>query len=427
MTALVLLISFLVLILSNVPIAITMAISSILALISMDIGFSMIPMNYFATSSKFVLLAIPFFILGGNVMQKAGISTKLINFAQSLVGHIKGGLAIVCVIVSIFFAAISGSAPATVAALGLIIIPAMVDVGYKNSTSSALMATSGAIGLIIPPSITFVLYGSIAGVSISRLFMAGIIPGILMGVFLIGAAMFVTRKAELKKLPKATAKERIESFKDAIWALLMPIIILGSIYGGISTPTEAAAIAAMYGILVGLFVYKSINLKDLYRILVDSVTQTAVVMFITATASLFAWVLTVEGIAAAASDALITLAGGNQIIFLMIVNIILLMAGFVIDGTSSFFIFTPILLPVAIELGYDPLAFGVVMVMNLAIGNATPPVGVCLYVACGIGNISLKEISREAVPFIVAAVIALLLVTYFPQISMLLPNLLMPQ
>lgn len=426
MTTAVLLVSFILLLLANVPIAITMGISSILALISMDMSFAMVPMNYFATTSKFVLLAIPFFILGGNIMEKAGISRKLIDFAQSLIGHVKGGLAIVVVIVSIFFAAISGSAPATVAALGLILIPAMVRVGYKNSTASALMATSGAIGLIIPPSITFVLYGSIASVSISKLFMAGIIPGIIMGVFLIIAAMFVTRKTELVSLPKATTKQKLVSFKDAIWALLMPIIILGSIYGGISTPTEAAAIAAVYGLFVGLFIYKTLTIKELYKVLVDSVSQTAVVMFITATASLFAWVITMEGIATAASEVLITLAGGNLIVFLLMVNIILLMAGFILDGTSSFFIFTPILLPVAIQLGYDPLAFGVVMVMNLAIGNATPPVGVCLYVACGIGDVSLKEISREAVPFIGAAIIALLLVTYIPVISQFLPNLLMP-
>lgn len=426
MTTAVLLVSFILLLLANVPIAITMGISSILALISMDMSFAMVPMNYFATTSKFVLLAIPFFILGGNIMEKAGISRKLIDFAQSLIGHVKGGLAIVVVIVSIFFAAISGSAPATVAALGLILIPAMVRVGYKNSTASALMATSGAIGLIVPPSITFVLYGSIASVSISKLFMAGIIPGIIMGVFLIIAAMFVTRKTELVSLPKATTKQKLVSFKDAIWALLMPIIILGSIYGGISTPTEAAAIAAVYGLFVGLFIYKTLTIKELYKVLVDSVSQTAVVMFITATASLFAWVITMEGIATAASEVLITLAGGNLIVFLLMVNIILLMAGFILDGTSSFFIFTPILLPVAIQLGYDPLAFGVVMVMNLAIGNATPPVGVCLYVACGIGDVSLKEISREAVPFIGASIIALLLVTYIPVISQFLPNLLMP-
>lgn len=424
MTAAVLLISFFIMLFANVPIAITMGVSSMLALVSMHMNFDMVPINFYASSSKFVLLAIPFFILGGNIMERAGISKRLIDLAQALVGHVKGGLAIVCVLVACFFAAISGSAPATVAALGLIIIPAMVNVGYEKATASALMATSGAIGLIIPPSITFVIYGSIAGVSISKLFMAGIIPGLLMGVFIIAACLLTTRNADIKRVPKASVPFRKAAFKEAIWAVLMPVIILGGIYGGICTPTEAAAISAVYGLLVGAFIYKSITLKDLYEIFVTSSVQTAVVMFITATASLFAWIITMEGIASAASSMLISLAGGNVIIFLIIVNIILLLAGCGIDGTSAFYIFTPILLPVAIQLGYDPLVFGVVMVMNLAIGNATPPVGVCLYVACGIGDVSLKEISKAAVPFLVAAILALLVVTYVPAISQFLPNLL---
>lgn len=424
MVATVLFISFGVMLIFNVAIGVSLGISTILALLAMNMSFDMIPVNYFAASSKFVLLAIPFFILGGNIMEKAGISRRLINMAQTMVGHVKGGLAIVCVVVACFFAAISGSGPATVAALGLIIIPAMKEVGYKSPSASALMATAGSIGVIIPPSITFVIYGSITGVSISKLFMAGVVPGLLMGFFLILAAQFTTRNIELKKMPKASAQERWLAFKDAFWGLMMPVIILGGIYGGIFTPTEAAAISAVYGLFVGIFIYKSIGLSELYELLVSSVSQTAGVMFITAAASLFAWVITMEGIASASSNILIALAGGNKIVFLLIVNIILLLAGCVLDGTSAFYIFTPILLPVAIKLGYDPLALGVVMVMNLAIGMVTPPVGVCLYVACGIGGDSLKDVSRSAVPYLIAAGLSLLLVTYIPAISMLLPNLL---
>lgn len=329
-----------------------------------------------------------------------------------------------CVIVACFFAAISGSGPATVAALGMILIPAMVDNGYPVESSSALMATAGAIGVIIPPSISFVLYGSITGVSIGKLFMAGVIPGILMGMSLALAMRFTSRKLNLKAFPKATTKEKAIAFKEAIWALMMPVIILGGIYGGVFTPTEAAAVASVYGILVGAFVYKTIKLKELYKIFVDSVSQTAVVMFIVACSSIFSYLITVEGIAKASVDFLKAVSGGSSIIFLIIVNIVLLIAGCFLDGNSSFYIFTPILFPVAMSLGIDPVAFGVMMVMNLAIGMVTPPVGVNLYVACGISRITMKDISKAVVPFVIASIITLLLITYIPQICTFLPNLL---
>ena len=424
MVALILFGSFFLLLFLNIPIALSLGMSSIITLLYEKLPLSMVPSNMYSSTSKFVLLAIPFFIFGGNIMAEGGISERLINFCRSLVGHKRSGMALVCVIVSCFFAAISGSGPATVAALGMIIIPAMVQAGYDKASGTALMSTAGAIGIIIPPSITFVIYGSITGTSVGALFASGIVPGILMGVLLVVAMMWVSRKRELHLLPKATWKERWESFKDAFWGLMMPVIILGGIYGGIFTPTEAAAVSAIYGLFVGLFIYKTITFKDVPRILADSVSQTAVVMFIVGTASLFAWILTVTGLAAQASNVLISVSSGNKYIFLLIVNIILLIAGCFIDPNSACYILVPILVPVATALGINPIHLGCIMIVNMAIGMVTPPVGVNLYVGCGIAKISLKEISIAVLPFIVASIAALLLTTYVPIISMFLPNLL---
>jgi C4-dicarboxylate transporter DctM subunit len=423
MTTIILFASFVILLLMNVPIAITLGLSSLVALLAEGIDPIIVPMNVYASTSKFVLLAIPFFILGGNIMERVGISRRLIVLAEKFVGHLKGGMAIVCVLVACFFAAISGSGPATVAALGMIIIPAMIKTGYSPEFSSALMASSGAIGVIIPPSITFVVYGSIAGASIGTLFIAGVIPGILVGLGLVVVALVIGKKLDLKTSEKASFKERMIALKDAFWGLMMPVIILGGIYGGIFTPTEAAAVSAVYGLFVGLFIYRSINVKELYQILVDSTSQTAVVMLITATASLFAWVITVSGIGAAITSLFINVSGGSTIIFFIIVNVILLIAGMFLDSTSALFIFTPLFLPVAKVLGIDLIHLGVVMIVNLAIGLVTPPVGVNLYVACGIGNINLTRISKAALPLLAVSLLILLAITYVPQISLLLPGL----
>lgn len=424
MSALVVFGSFAILLLLGVPIALSLGMASVLTLLYENLPLSIIPANLYSSTGKFVLLAIPFFILGGNIMEKSGISSRLIDFARTLVGHRKSGMAMVCVIVACFFAAISGSGPATVAALGMIIIPAMTKVGYKKASATALMSTAGAIGIVIPPSITFVLYGSITGNSVGQLFAAGIIPGILMGVSLVFAMQWVSRDWEIEVIPKASAQERIAALKDAFWGLLMPVIILGGIYGGIFTPTEAAAVAALYGLLVGFFIYKTLTLKDLMPLLRDSVSQTAVVMFIVGTASLFSWVLTVTGVASAASNGLINLVGDNKLLFLLIVNIILLIAGCLIDANSAMYIILPILYPVATSLGIDPIHLGAVMVLNMAIGLVTPPVGINLYTGCGIANISLKDISKAVLPFVVAALVVLVLVTYVPVISTWLPSLL---
>lgn len=422
MTALILFGVFFLLLFMNMPIAFALGISSLATLMYEGLPLLPVASNLYAATSKFVLLAIPFFILGGNVMDKSGISGQLIDFARTLVGHRRSGMALVTVIVACFFAAISGSGPATVAALGMILIPAMTNVGYDKSDSAALVSASGATGIIIPPSITFVIYGSITGKSVGELFASGIIPGILMGVLLILAMMFTYRGRELKLLPRATGRERLRAFVKAIPGLLMPVIILGGIYGGFFTPTEAAAVAAIYGIIVG-FITRRLKLRDLWDLLVDSVSQTAVVMLIVGTASLFSYALTLTGIASDASSALIDISGGNKYIFLLIVNVILLIAGCFIDANSAMYIIVPILTPVAAALNIDLVHLGCIMVFNLAVGLVTPPVGVNLYVGCGIANIKLKSICKSVMPLIVAAIIALLLVTYLEPISMLLPNL----
>lgn len=426
MTALVLFASFTVLLLIGAPIATCLGISSILSMLVMGAGRSIsvvlgpVPQLVSAACSKSVLLAIPFFILGGNIMEKSGISGKLIHLAEACVGHLKGGVAIVCVLVACFFAAISGSGPATVAALGLILIPALIKSGYDTAFSAGLMATAGAIGVIIPPSITFVVYGSISDTSIGSLFLSGFIPGLLMGAALVLITLWLGRKSDLKRLPKCSGKERWIAFKDAFWGLLMPVIILGGIYGGIFTPTEAAAVSAVYGLFVGTVIYRTIKFKQFIRILIDSASTTATVMYITAAATLFAYVLTRARLDVAISNSLISFAGGNKVVFLIIVNIILLIAGCFLDSTSALYIFTPLFIPVAQELGINLIHFGTIMIVNLAIGLVTPPVGVNLYVACGIADIDLKKISVAVLPLLAAALIVLIIVTYVPALSLCL-------
>lgn len=416
---------FVVLLICGAPIAVCLGMSSVAAMLVQGAGkpivavMSVLPRICSASSSKFVLLAIPFFIISGNVMEKAGISGRLINLAEKCLGHIKGGMAMVCIVVSCFFAAISGSGPATVAALGLIMIPALVKAGYPAAFSCALMAAGGAIGVVIPPSITFVVYGSIADASITSLFKAGMVPGLLMGAGLIITALVIGRKCDLKVLPKASGAERLAAFKDAVPGLLMPVIILGGIYGGIFTPTEAAAVSVFYGLFVGFVIYKDLNLNKLSDIMVDSCSTTATVMFITMGASLFAYVLTRARLDEAIENVMLNVTGGSVVIFFIIVNIVLLIAGCFLDSTSALYIFTPLFAPVALQLGIDPIHLGVVMIVNLAIGLFTPPVGVNLYVACGIGKISIEDISKGIIPCLVAMLIILLLITYIPAISLM--------
>ena len=428
MISAVLFISFFVFLIMGVPIAICLGLSSVCAILYSGTSLTIVATNMYAGISKFLLLAIPFFVLSGNIMAKAGISKRLVRFVDTCVGHKRGGIAIVCVIVACFFGAISGSGPATVAALGAVLIPAMVERGgFSAPFSTALMATSSSIAIVIPPSIAFVVYASITGVSIADMFMAGIVPGILMGVALVIVVMVEARKKGIQPAQKkATAKERWDAFKDAFWGFLMPVIILGGIYGGIFTPTEAAAVSVVYGLFVGMVIYREVKLKDLFDLCVDSAKTTGGIMLIVASASLFSYVCTKFGIADAASALLGSIAH-NQFTFLLIVNIIFLIAGCFIDANSAMYIFIPVMLPVCKALGYDVVAFGVMATVNLAIGQVTPPVGVNLFVAIGIKikkgmEVTLQEISKAVMPMLAACVAVLLVVTYIPVTSTALPR-----
>jgi C4-dicarboxylate transporter DctM subunit len=441
MNALLLFGLFAILVLIRIPIAIALAASSISVLL-LNWGpssLTLLPDVLYPSIAKFTLLAIPFFILAGVIMEYAGISRRLIHFANVCVGHYKSGIILVTVITAVFFAAISGSGPATVAAIGGILIPALVKNGMKKESAGALLASSGAIGIVIPPSIAMIVFAVVAGdqlnVSIGRLFIAGVIPGLLLGAGFIVAAIYVKKRDLLKQnievnevaaaietRVKATPKETFQAFKDAIWGLLMPVIILGGIYGGIFTPTEAAVVAVFYGFFVGIFIYRDLKLSNIYRILYESAAQTAVIMLIVSSASLFAYIITTEQIAENMANSLLSISS-SPIVILLILNLILLIAGAFIDAISAFYIFVPILIPVIIHFNIDPTVFGIFMTVNLAIGLFTPPVGINLYVACGIGNVKLHSISKAILPFLIAAVIVLLLITYIPVISTFLPDL----
>ncbi len=388
------------------------------------LGTQMFAPVFFANISKFSLLAIPFFILAGVIMGKAKISDKIIHLVALLVGPIPGGLAVVTVITALFWGAVSGSGPATVAALGTILIPGMVEMGYKKDFAAALVSASSGIAIIIPPSIAFVVYGVITGASISELFIAGIIPGIIVGLFLILAAFLISVACGYKGDDFGTGREIWLAFKDAIWGLITPIIILGGIYGGIFTPTEAAAVAVFYGLFVGVFIYKTLTFQDLVQLLVDSSISSAVVMLVVSLAGIFGWAMTTLGVVEKISQTAIALTS-NQYLLLLIINLIFFVSGMLLDAISIYYLLLPVLMPIMAHFGWDPIWFGIMMTVNLAIGQITPPVAVNLYVGANIAQISIDKISKAVIPFVLASIAALMCIIFIPSLSTWLPNLML--
>ncbi|HRV97083.1 MAG TPA: TRAP transporter large permease [Aminobacteriaceae bacterium] len=407
----------------NVPIAVAIGLASLSAILwSGAIPPVVLVQKMFTATDSFPLMAVPFFILAGSLMEFGGISRRLVDFANSIVGRFSGGLAFVAIIASMFFGAISGAAVACVAAIGTILIPAMVRRGYDTPYATAVQATAGTLGVMIPPSIPMIIYGVLTGVSIGALFMGGILPGILVGGSLMLVAWMIARKRGYKGDEKASGAKIWATFKDAILALLMPVIILGGIYGGVFTPTEAAVVAVAYGFIIGFFVYRELSLSKLKDILVNTSVGTATIMFIIATSSVFSWILTAQRVPQAVAEAILSIST-NPIVILTLINLLLLFIGTFMETVASIIILVPVLLPVVTQIGVDPLHFGIIIVVNLAIGMVTPPLGVCLFVGCGISGITLESISKAVWPFILSMIVAVLLLTYIPWISIILPRL----
>ena len=422
MTA-VLFIALIVLLIIGVPIAFVLCGSSILAILtSGDIHGAIVIQRMFSGSGSFTLLAIPFFVLAGNLMSVGGISKRLVNLCNSLFGHISGGLAMVAIITCAFFAAISGSSAATAAAVGTIIIPEMLHHKYDKDFSAATVASSAELGVIIPPSIGLIQYGVATGTSISDLFMAGFLPGIFICLVLCVVAHFMCKKQGFEPSSKATRQEKIQAFRDAILAILMPVIILGGIYSGLFTPTEAAVIAVFYGLFVGLFIYKEITLKDIPKILSDSAMTMATVMLIMSASTIFGWILTKLQIPQAVAKGFLGISS-SKYIFLLLVNVLLLFIGMFCEAGAAMVILAPLLAPVALTLGIDLVHFGVIMMSNLAIGMMTPPVGVNLYVVCDTAKVKIEGMFPYLIKYFFALVAGVLIITYIPQISLLFVNL----
>ncbi|ANU17717.1 C4-dicarboxylate ABC transporter permease [Planococcus maritimus] len=411
----------------GVPIAISLGVSALTAIyFGTTMPLSIITQKAFTSLDSFPLLAIPFFMLAGVLMGKGGVSKRLLNLASAMVGWMTGGLSMVTIVACMFFAAISGSGPATVAAIGGFMIPAMVARKYSGGFASAIAASAGSIGVMIPPSIPFVLYGVIGSVSVGSMFLAGILPGLLVGAALMLTAYVISKKRGYRPEPGKESEFHLKdvgtAFWDAKWALLIPVIILGGIYGGVFSPTEAAVVAVVYAIIIGKFVYKELTWKGLYESFRETIVINATTMIIIGLSVSFAYFMTIQQIPGEISDYLTALST-NPFVILLAINVLLLVVGMFIDTISALVVLTPILLPIVTEVGVDPVHFGVVLVANLAIGFVTPPLGVNLFVASSVGGVKFERIAYAVLPFLFTMIVCLLVITFVPQLSLWLPGL----
>ncbi|HPF85211.1 MAG TPA: TRAP transporter large permease [Aminivibrio sp.] len=418
-----LLVFFIFFLVIGVPIAVALGLTCIFSvLVTGAFGVEVLIQKTFNAGNSFALMAIPFFILAGNIMAAGGVSRRLVNLAGALFGRMSGGLALVATLASTFFGAVSGSAPATTAAIGGVMLGPMGEKGYDKNFAGAVVAASGTIGLIIPPSLTMVLYGVTTGVSIGEMFIAGVIPGIIICIVLMVVEYFISLKRGYKGDEAASFKTVSKYFRESVFALFMPVIILGGIYAGIFTPTESAAVAVVYGLIVGIFIHKELSWKDVSKLILKSAKSTALVMYLMVTAEILSYVLVSEQIPQTIAASILNIST-NAVVVQLIMVFILLVVGTFLNNSAAMVLLAPIFYPIIMSLGIDPLFFGIIMVISLAIGHNTPPVGLCLFIACDIGNLKLESLVKEIVPLVAALIATVVTLNFFPDVILFLPRL----
>lgn len=425
MMVVMLFVSFLIFVMIGVPIAFCLGISSVLYLVTTGIPLAVVPQKMYSGIDNFVLVCIPGFILAGNLMNTGGITERIVKFCNALFGRITGGLAMADVGASMIFAGISGTAAADAASIGGIMIPALINDGYDADFASALTASASTLGPIIPPSVPMIVAGTVASLSVSKLFAVGIFPGLILAIALSSLAYVICKKRNYPRGEKSSLRLVLHTLRDAIWAILLVGLILFLILSGVCTPTEASIIAVVYALVVGLFVYRDLHLKDLPKIFIDSMVSTASIELLVGIANLFAWILTREQVPQMVATGILSLTQ-NKFLVLLLINILLLFVGTFMDTTVAIIILMPILLPVATSVGVDPIQFTLILVLNLVIGLTTPPVGLCLFISSSIGKVSLAKITKQIIPFLATSLGVLMLITYVPQLYMWIIPLLFP-